>query len=178
MSKERSRLRSGKVAGIAGPALMVLTLLGCAGSDKNLTYFGGERELSLYEEAGTRIESVDDEDRAADPAAGTFRPRTIRDHSHDEIWDLSLEEAIHLALVNNRVARTRNDFLSPGSNLLNNPEGIASVYDPAIRDTGVLFGTRGVESALAAFDTQWVTNMTWGRSLAIQHKKILREAMR
>src|SRR5262249_10171338 len=57
--------------------------------------------------------------------------------------------------------------------VLNNPDGIISVYDPAIRETGVLFGTRGVESALAAFDTQWTTSMTWGRSLAIQNNTFL-----
>src|SRR6185369_5199922 len=99
--------------------------------------------------------------------------RTIRDRAHDEIWDLSLVEAIHLALVNNKIARTRGDFLSLGSNVLNNPDGVGSVFDPAIRESGVLFGTRGVESALAAFDTQWSTSMQWGRNLQIQNNTFL-----
>jgi outer membrane protein TolC len=160
-------------AGFAFHALVALLVLGCAGTDKNLTYIG-DSEMTSYEGSATQIESPNEVDHAVDPIAGSTRPHTIRDRTkEDSVWDLSLVEAIHLALVNNRVARTRNEFLSPGNSILNNPEGLTTVYDPAIRESGVLFGTRGVESALSAFDTQWTTSMTWGRSLAIQNNTFL-----
>jgi outer membrane protein TolC len=145
---------------------------GCAGTDKTLTYLG-DKELESYEPSATRIESPNEVDHPVDPLAATSRPHTIRDRTHDDIWDMSLAEAIHLALVNNRIARTRGDFSSNGSSVLNNPDGIMSVYDPAIRESGVLFGTRGVESALAAFDTQWSSSMVWGKSAAIQNNTFL-----
>lgn len=153
--------------------LVGLLLVGCTQTDHKLTYIGEPREIEEYQDAETRLENPTDCNHEVDPTAGTGRPHTIRDRGHDEIWDLSLAEAIHLALVNNRIARTRNDFLSQGSTILNNPDGIQSVYDPAIRDSGVLFGTRGVESALSAFDTQFTTNITWGTSAQIQNNTFL-----
>jgi outer membrane protein TolC len=156
-------------------ALTVVFLLffaGCSTAEKSLTYIG-QSELRDYQDHELRLEQPVEEARFGDPALGTMRPHTIRDRTHDEVWDMSLAEAIHLALVNNRVARTRNDFLSPGNSILNNPDGVLSVYDPAIRDTGVLFGARGVESALAAFDTQWNTSMQWGSNSAFQNNSFL-----
>ncbi|MGQ0635316.1 MAG: TolC family protein [Planctomycetaceae bacterium] len=145
---------------------------GCSTAEKSLTYIG-QSELRDYQDHEMRLERPVEEVRYSDPALATLRPHTISDRGHDEIWDLTLAEAIHLALINNRLARTRNDFLSPGNSVLNNPDGILSVYDPAIRDTGVLFGARGVESALAAFDTQWSTSMQWGSNSAFQNNSFL-----
>jgi outer membrane protein TolC len=173
MRKPQSRRKLPAIAvGLAFHALVAMLVPGCAGRDRNLTYIG-DSEMKSFEGSATRIESPDEVDHPVDPLAGSDRPHTIRGRGHDEIWDLTLVEAIHLALVNNRIAKTRGDFLSQGSAVLNNPDGVTSVYDPAIRESGVLFGTRGVESALAAFDTQWTTNMTWGRSLQIQNNEFL-----
>lgn len=105
--------------------------------------------------------------------AYSLKPRTIADRSREEIWDLSLAEAIQLALINNKVARTRNDFLSPGNQLLLSPDGVVSVYDPAIRDTGFLFGTRGVESAQSVFDPILSTNASFGNNSTTQNNQIL-----
>lgn len=156
------------------PALLLFALgtVGCSTAEKNLTYLG-RSELQEYEDVQLRLENPVEEGHPVDPATGTLRPHTIRDRQHDEIWNMTLAEAIHLALVNNRIARTRNDFLSPGNGLLNNPNGVASIYDPAIRDTGVLFGARGVESALAAFDAQWNTSIQWGSSSTFQNNAFL-----
>ncbi|MBL6706220.1 MAG: TolC family protein, partial [Planctomycetaceae bacterium] len=56
-----------------------------------------------------------------------------------------------------------------GNSILSSPERAPSIYDPAIQSTGVLFGSRGVESALAAFDTSFATQMTWGRNETVQN---------
>lgn len=136
-------------------------LTGCMGSgDKRLRYFG-DKELTYYKDYATAIEYPCVDEPMSDKVSGAVKPRTVRDRSHDEIWDMSLQEAIHTALANNKIIRTRNDFLSTGNQLYSNADGILSVYDPAIRESGVLFGNRGVESALAAFDTQWTTKILW-----------------
>jgi outer membrane protein TolC len=147
--------------------LMMLGI-GCRGTDKNLSYVG-DATLTDYEDRALMIEGPVDDDMGREPFGFTDRPRTIRDRRRDEIWNMTLAEAIQLALVNNRIARTRGDFLSPGNSLLNNPEGVSSVYDPAIRDSGVLFGARGVESALSAFDAQLTTSMQWTGNSTIQN---------
>ncbi|RMG40758.1 MAG: TolC family protein [Planctomycetota bacterium] len=86
-------------------------------------------------------------------------PHTVLDRQRLEIRDISLQEAIHTALANSEIVRTRSQF-GPGVSL----ERAASVYDPAIQATGVLFGGRGVEAALSDFDAQLNTAMIWGRN--------------
>lgn len=147
--------------------LLALTLCGgliagCS-TDKRLHYFGGERDLAYYEEQSLKIEYPLVDEPTPENVAFSHSPRTISDRSaHEDPWDMPLTEAIHLALVNNKVIRTAVNPGAPTSNpVLNNPDGIVTVYDPAIRESGVLFGNRGVESALAAFDTQWTTRMQW-----------------
>lgn len=162
---------------VAGPGpgwqcafLLVIAMVagGCAASEKTLTYFG-EFDPQEHETAETRIESPKVDQPHLEQVAFTGKPRTLRDRHRDEIWDVTLMEAIHLALVNNRIAKTRAEFQSPGNPLYTNPEGVSSVYDPAIRDTGVLIGTKGVESALSAFDTAWSTSMLWNGNSTIQN---------
>lgn len=136
------------------------------------TYFG-RRDVGELLETQVELEDVDDTTGDHPSAAVTGRPRTIADRSRDEIWNLSLMEAIHLALVNNRIARTRNDFLSPGNAVFFNADNVMSVYDPAIRETGFLFGNRGVESALSAFDPVLTASVNGGQNSIIQNNPIL-----
>ncbi len=95
--------------------------------------------------------------------------RLLNDRTDDEVWDMPLAEAIHLALRNNKIVRTRNDFLN--SQVFTNADNVNSLYDPAIRESGILFGGRGVQSALAAFDTQLTTRMLWGTNSQIQNQQ-------
>lgn len=165
----RGLIRLGHTLGFC---LLASTLAaGCTRVDRRLAYFG-KSELTDYEPVHLRIENPDVVDVPPDAAAGGMAPRTIADRDRDETWDLTLAEAIRLALENNRVARTRNDFLSQGNSILQNSEGVVSIYDPAIRETGVLFGSRGPESALAQFDPLFQTNMTYGNADTIQNNPI------
>ncbi|MEZ6066076.1 MAG: TolC family protein [Planctomycetaceae bacterium] len=93
----------------------------------------------------------------------SLEPHTVREQEHYEVRQVSLQEAILTALQNAQVVRTNAQFLA-GGGLLDNPNNVASVYDPAIQESGVLFGGRGVEAALAEFDTQFTSSLTWGRS--------------
>src|SRR5262249_24945754 len=113
-----------------------------------------------------------------DVVAATRKPRRLGDRNRDEIWDLSLAEAIHLALTNSKFIRTAGEFQTlgtpgnTGSQVMVNPTNVASIYDPAIQDSGVLFGGRGVEAALAQFDPIFNTQTTWGSNSTIQNNTI------
>jgi len=145
---------------------------GCSFSpDKKVAYIGTPEPEELV---SSQFHDVDPPEPDTDNPglAYSVKPRTISERSRDEIWNLSLVEAIHLALINNQIARTRNDFLSPGNQLLMGPDGVVSVYDPAIRDTGFLFGSRGVESAQSVFDPIFSTNATFGSNATLQNNAI------
>ncbi len=101
-----------------------------------------------------------------------IEPRRLRHDYKDDIWDLTLQEAIQTSLANSTVIRSAGQFLNPGNPLLNNPDFAPSIYDAALQETGVLFGQRGVEAALSDFDTQYTTQMLWGRNESVQNNLI------
>jgi outer membrane protein TolC len=117
-----------------------------------------------------------------DVVAATKTPRKLGDRNRDEIWDLSLAEAIQLALTNSKILRTYGEFQgaadpggvtgNPSAGLWLNPAGVQSIYEPAIQDSGVLFGGKGVEAALSQFDPTFNTQMTWGSNDSIQNNTI------
>jgi hypothetical protein len=156
---------------LARKALCIAFLCGCSTSEKKFSYLG-EAEFGDYVDTELTIDSPHVDQPVSEKVTFAGKPRLLSDRSHDTIRDLTLGEAIHLALINNRIVRTRGDFQSPGNSLYSNPDGVASVYDPAIRETGVLFGARGVESALSQFDTQWTTSMLWNTNDQIQNNPI------
>lgn len=114
---------------------------------------------------------VDFPDLECEPPANSPppEPRRLRNFTKDELWDITLEEAVHLALSHSEIIRTSGAFLSPGNPILANPDFAPSAFDPAIQETGVLFGQRGIEAALSEFDAQFTTTMTWGRDERIQN---------
>lgn len=150
---------------------------GCRQGHDDL-HFLGDADLNYYKHAATTVDypAVCTE---TDPgAAYTDSPRRIRQFRKDELWDMPLAEAIHLALVHNsRVVRDGSQFGGAGSvrpepgGLLANPAGVTSIYDPALQESGVLFGNRGVEAALADFDAQFNTSMIWSRSERVQNNR-------
>ncbi len=99
----------------------------------------------------------------------TAPPRTVATIRRDEIWDLSLEEAVHIALANSDVIRSAGQFLSPGNTLLANPLQVASTFDPAIQDSGVLFGGVGTEAALAEFDATLSSSLFFSRDETVSN---------
>lgn len=132
----------------------------------------------------TDVEIADYRDRASDvaypdvdtaPATDLFaaEPRRLGQVHKEELWDLTLQDAIRMALAHSEILRTSGTFLSPGNPVLANPDFAPSRLDPAIQMSGVLFGQRGVEAALSEFDAQFTTTMTWGRDERIQNNAIL-----
>ena len=141
--------------------------VGCR-TDRTLRYWGepGPEDVVATQLA---IEEPEVCEPPSEAAVGSLDPRTMNDRGHDNVWDMTLQEAIQLALANNKVARTRNDYQSPGNQLLNSGEQVLSVYEPAIRESGVLFGSRGVEAALSSFDPVFNSSLTYGSNSAIQN---------
>jgi outer membrane protein TolC len=151
-------------------ALLSVTLAMVAGCHPQQPFFFHENgDMSHYRGVATEIEYPDAKVESLGDVAGASAPLTLSNPEPREIWDLSLEEAMHIALANAKVmkqlgAAAINNAGTSGPNapsfLTNNPSAAASVYDPALIETD---GRTGVEAALAAFDAQLSANMSWQR---------------
>lgn len=143
--------------------LVAVLITGCLPPQRELKYLG-HAELQHYVDEASKID-YPTVDVPTDTIGYAQEPRRIRKQLNDfEIWDVSLDETIKLALERSKIIRDAGSFLSPGNALLQNPSLAPSVYDPAIQATGVLFGQRGVEAALADFDAQFTVALHSGRS--------------
>jgi outer membrane protein TolC len=138
-------------------------LVGCSTSEKKLSYVG-DADLEHYKDVVTAIDYPAVNEETPDEVSFSDEPRRIRKPRKDDVWNLSLEEAVHTALANNEVIRDNGQFLSTSNRLLTNPDFVQSVYDPALQDSSTLFGQNGVEAALSEFDAQFTTNLLFGRS--------------
>ncbi len=168
----RSRLKTGISLGLC--AALVLSSVGChtTPSVAKLAYFG-HKELAHYEDMATEIAYPEQSSEMPRNPNFAQPPRTIYEIAEDKIWDLTLSEAIEIALKNGAIVKDDGSFGSPGNPVFANPNGTRTAYDIAILESGILFGGRGVEAALADFDAQLTTTMTWGRSEQIQNAPFL-----
>ncbi len=136
-------------------SFMAFAGVGCNNGQPKIDYFG-EPQGAVYKASATEIDYPIVETCPNEDLLVSHKPHTIRDRQRTQVRDMSLVETIHIALQNSEVIRTAGTFLALQSPLLNNPEnGVRTVYDPAIQESGVLFGGRGVEAALADFDVQY-----------------------
>ena len=152
---------------------IIVLLMGCE-TDRELRYLG-KNSLQHYRDYATSIDYTDVHQLTSEDALSSHAPRTLLDRSKDDVRDLTLNEAVQVALDNSRILRIQPISISQqgtiisDSAVLQSPDNAPSVYDPAIQESGVLFGRRGVEAALASFDTQLTTSMTWGRNEQLQN---------
>ena len=160
-------------AALCGIALTVAPLLsGCATSRKPLSERSwcddkDDESVSSWRGHTAKIEYVCLDNETDPSVQSTIEPRNLLRRVEEEIHELSLHEAIQSALSNNEIIETSSVGGVGSSAVLNNPRGVSSVYDPAIQESGVLFGGGlGVEAALSRFDTQFTTRALWGRSSA------------
>jgi len=115
-------------------------------SEKDRAY--REVDFELYKDTATAIEYPDVDSACFDEVASTGRPRTLINREPTEYWNVSLEECIHIALTNSKVLRDL------GGAVLDAPDAVQTVYDPARSEADPRFG---VEAALSAFDAEWST---------------------
>ncbi|WP_397570207.1 TolC family protein [Schlesneria sp. T3-172] len=146
--------------------LISSALVGCR-TARPVSYLG-DAELRDYVDRTTAIEYPIIEEQTSPDVVNTQRPHTVRDRHEDEVWDMSLMEAVHLAVQNNKLIRTRSNEQA----ILQAPGTAPSVYDPAIRDSGYLFGNRGVEAALADYDATFTSQMLFGHNEAVANTTI------
>jgi len=117
-----------------------LPLVGCRQQRPPLT---APYDNSAMGVALTRIEYPDVEVPSRDSIFPIEPPRTLRNLTDVKYWDLSLEEAIRLALVNSNVLRDL------GGAVTRSPDNLTVTTDPSLQETDPRFG---VEGALSAFD--------------------------
>lgn len=173
--------RCWKLAVSALIGAQLFTGVGCKTHYKKQTYIGRPKPLSYYKEAANEIDYPIVDQMTSETVSMTQAPRTLRDRFvQDEIWDMPLAEAIQMAVTNNKIIK-RNDrgsIQGGSSRVMAVTDQVSSTWDPAIQETGVLFGARGVESALAAFDTTFTTSMVWGRNEQIQNNFFTAQGLR
>lgn len=139
---------------------LVLLSTGCAPSRP--IYFLEDGDLSHYRGLATDLESPDVDVPSLAEVEGSLPPLTLRNLDAQEIWDLTLEDAVRITLANSNVMRSIGGQVLPTpSRLLSNADFAATAYDPALAESNPL---TGVESALAAFDTQFSTSVFWERN--------------
>jgi outer membrane protein TolC len=152
-------------------ALTSITLVASGCAPRQPFYFFEDGDLSHYVGAIQKLEYPDATQEPLDEAAGAVEPLTLSNPKFDNIWEVSLEEAIRTALENGKVLRNlggrfasfggpRPQTGEPAVSLLTAPTQTPTVYDPAIVETDPF---RGVESALALFDAQLASSLTWER---------------
>lgn len=148
-----------------------MMLQGCAIGPLRLQYlWKSDEALSYYVDRASSIEyPVEKEAESYNPALFAA-PRSI--HSLDEVnpREVTLNECIQMALQKATVLRDAGSLGSPGNPILGRPATAPSILDPAIQQTGFLFGNRGYEAALADFDALFTSNATWGRDSIPQNQ--------
>jgi outer membrane protein TolC len=144
---------------------LVLTLAVLVGCSPSQPFYLRERgDMAHYLDKATKIETPDVHEAHLAEVDQARAPITLSNPEFDELWDLTLEECVHIALANTKVIRggstprLQQGQLIAGTqegSLTDVPLGFTTVYNPALRESGVggEFGT-GVEAALANFDAQ------------------------
>lgn len=118
-----------------------------------------DNNLAHWKGVATEIEYPDVEADRLDDVEGSKRPFSLLNDKNKEVWDLTLEEAMRIALTNNKVMRNiGGQIQGPPDFLLRNSDLIPTIYDPALAESNPRTGT---EAALAAFDAQFSSSLLW-----------------
>jgi outer membrane protein TolC len=146
---------------------------GCHRKDASDLHYIGPDGPDYYKDIATSIEYSTTEQDRPEVVTASIAPHTIAERQKDQIWDLTLGQAIQMSLANNKIIRSAGAFTTPGNGLMSNPNAQPSIYDSAIQETGVLLGARGVEAALSDFDATWTTTFNVGQNETIQNNAAL-----
>jgi outer membrane protein TolC len=125
------------------------------------------QEDSHYLGMATQIEVPDLEAERLADADQAIRPISLQNKDTGNIWELSLEEAIKIALTNNKIMRNiGGQVQGPPDFILRNPELAPTIYGPALAESNP---RTGPEAALSAFDAQLSTSVLWNFTDAPQN---------
>jgi len=155
--------RQFSILGVIWLAATIATTLGCR--PQQPFYFHEDGDLSHYIGEATNIEYPDVEAERLGEVEGALAPLTLENPDPKEVWELSLEETMKIALDNAKVIRNlggvvfgANGSQGEPSSLTAQAASIPTMFDPAIAETDPRFG---VEGALSAFDAQFETSVFW-----------------
>jgi len=146
-------------------------VLGCSQAQNR--HYLGEADLAYYKDRALSVDYPNVDAEVNDAAQFTDQPPTVRDPADMPVWELTLAEAVQLAIAGSKVIRSRGAFKSPGNPLMANPDRVTSQYDPSIQEMSTNFFQRGPEAALAAFDSQLQLSMSLARNELIQNNALL-----
>ncbi len=134
----------------------ILILAGCRSIQPEETSFEGN-SIEPYQNFLTSIEypEVDDATFESAQEALSNRPLTVSEFEQLKFQELTLEDAIRLAMTNSKV------ISKIGGQVISAPNAAMSVYDPAVQESNPLGGAEG---ALSAFDARWDTAFNFTRS--------------
>ncbi len=126
-------------------------------------YYHEDGDLSHYIDRATQLEYPDVEETPLEEVTQATRPLTVLQPTFREFWDLTLEDAVQIALQNSKVIRNLGSLtqFTISDGLVGRTALTSTVYDPAVFETDPQFG---VEAALADFDAQFTTSVFWQKT--------------
>ena len=117
-----------------------------------------DTKLSYHDKVALKIEYPDTKECPCEPSAAalaTSEPLAFADPANLPAYELTLAEAIRIAVGQSPVLRTI------GGTVVQAPQGTTTVYDPALSYANPL---GGVEGALSEFDAQVVGGLNWNKT--------------
>ena len=152
--------------GLAAIACALMMTVGCA------SWFGVEpayenKLVVHYNQLAESISQLDPSVESPLPSPSLGMGRELVPPRKEDRWSLSLTEAIRIALQNNKIIRQNAQFMSPNNPVMQSPDMVPSVFDPAIQNTGVLFGSRGTDAALSDFDPRLTVTSKWANDQTV-----------
>ncbi|WP_298866673.1 TolC family protein [uncultured Gimesia sp.] len=125
-------------------AAVLITGPGCSRFLKTTVQEEFVENEELYQRALTEIEYPNVEEVDEGDTLGTQAPATLSSSANPEYWDLTLEQAVQMALQHSKVLG------DVGGVSLTTPAALHTKYDAAITEADPRYG---VEGALSAYDT-------------------------
>lgn len=132
--------------------IMMLGMIGCRLTGTK----DAQDDTTYFQDYLTTIEypEIDQASFESAQEALAEKPPSVSEYQDLTFQEISLEEAIQMALSNSKV------LSKIGGQVISAPTVASSVYDPAIQESNPL---GGVEGALSAFDPQWNTTFNFNR---------------
>ncbi len=153
-------------------ALLMSLVFGATGcSPTQPFYFHEDGDLSHYVGMATNIDYPDTKTCSIQEVNDPPAPLTISNPKPQEMWDLSLADAVKIALENGKVMRSLGVrlFIQPNTAHASHPNARSVADAIAQRDDGLRTGivrkrsSFRCRSAFSAFDAQLVSNLTWDK---------------
>jgi outer membrane protein TolC len=140
--------------------LALVLLTGCHPTQP--FYLQSDGDLSHYVDKATEMEYPDVHTESLPDTTECLAPMTVSSPDFKEVWDLTLEGCVNIALQNSKTIRNLGGVTPFGfaDALVERTSGSTTVFDPAIQESSVGSGRAsleqagGVEAALADFDAQ------------------------